>query len=277
MRGLIFTLLFIILLKTKAQELFVSTKPASNISARSISLIVSDHYAPNDAVYDRPANRFMPELNVGLSKKIMLSAGGSFSNMHTYKFKPESIFGYVKYRFLAHDDMHKHFRMAAFVQGSHTIAPFHYDEIGLTGDKSGIEGGVIATQLWNRFALSGSVSHVQLLDKSRFNETVYLPERVYEAMNYSLSSGYLFLPIEYKSYKQLGVNLYFELLAQQALDKSAYFIDAAPAVQFILFSNTKLNACYRLQLSGDAQRMSKTSWLFTIERNFLNVWKAKAK
>jgi hypothetical protein len=43
----------------------------------------------------------------------------------------------------------------------------------------------------------------------------------------------------------------------------------------IFFSNTQLNFGYRFQLTGDAQRISKTSWLVSLDRNFLNVWKAK--
>jgi hypothetical protein len=268
-------LLLLISVWTNAQELFVYTEPASNIAARSIRLRATGQYYPFDRVYDRPASRLVPELSIGLHRKLMLSLGGSFSNMHTYHFKMESLFAYGKYRFLAHDALHQHFRMAAFVMASHTQAPFHYDEVELTGDKSGVQLGVAATQLWNLLALSGSISHIQVLDKSRHDEVVYVPERIYETMNYSLSTGYLVLPRHYSTYKQVGVNLYLEMLAQQALDHPRYFVDLGPALQLIFFSNTQLNFGYRFQLTGDAQRISKTSWLVSLDRNFLNVWKAK--
>ncbi|WP_121356757.1 hypothetical protein [Flavisolibacter nicotianae] len=269
-----FLLLFVgIVQKTAAQELFVFTDPASGLAARSLNLKLSDHYMPYDRVYSRPAHRLMLDAEVGISRKLTAMAGVSVSNMHTYQVKQEALFVEAKYRCLSLDEVHRHFRMAAFVQASHTKAPFHYDETNLTGDKSGVRLGMIATKLWNRFALSGTLSHTQVLDSSRFNETVYIPRRIYQTLNYSLSGGYLVLPRRYTSYRQVNVNLYGELLAQQALDHKSYYVDAAPALQFIFFSNTKLNVGYRFKLAGNAQRMSNVSWLFSIERSFLNVWK----
>jgi hypothetical protein len=226
-------------------------------------------------VYDRTATRLIPELAIGLHRKLMVSFNASLSNMHTYHFQYESFAAYGKYRFLAHDAVHQHFRMAAFVKASHTQAPFHYDEVDLNGDKSGVQLGLIATQLWNRFALSGTVSHIQVLDPSRHDEVVYIPQWIYETMNYSLSTGYLVLPKEYTSYRQVGLNLYLEMLSQQALDHARYFVDLGPSVQLIFFSNTRLNQGYRFQVAGDALRISKTSWLISVDRNFLNVWKAR--
>ena len=81
-----------------------------------------------------------------------------------------------------------------------------------------------------------------------------MPSRIYQAMNYSLSAGYLLLPREYTDYKQTNVNIYTELLAQQSLERKAYYVDLAPAVQFIFNSNAKLNIGYRFQLKGDMLR-----------------------
>jgi hypothetical protein len=120
--------------------------------------------------------------------------------------------------------------MAAFLQGAYSRAPFHQDEASLDGDKSGIQLGLIATQLWNRLAVSGTISHMQLLDQSRNSKNViYVPSRIYQMMNYSLSAGYLVLPKEYTDYKQTNLNIYTEFLAQQSLDRRAYYIDMAPA------------------------------------------------
>jgi hypothetical protein len=161
--------------------------------------------------------------------------------------------------------------MAAFLDFSGTNAPFHYDEISLMGDKSGIEGGIIATQLSNKFAVSAIVSHTQVLDKSRNDKVIYLPSRNYQSINYSLSAGYLLLPKEYTDYKQLNLNLYLELLAQQTLDRKTHYIDLAPAIQLIFNSNAKLNLGYRFQLDGSMQRMAVSSWLISFERTFLNA------
>jgi hypothetical protein len=195
--------------------------------------------------------------------------------MHTTAFRYESFSLYAKYRFLSHDEIHKHFRMAVFVDGSATRAPFHYDEITLMGDKNGVELGLIATQLWNKLALSGTISHTQVLDQSRKNDVIYVPTRAYQSMNYSLSAGYLLFPKEYTNYKQLNINLYTELLAEQTLDIKKHCVDLAPALQFIFNSNAKLNIGYRFQVSGNMSRMSNNSWLVSFERTFLNALKKK--
>jgi len=260
-----------------SQELYIFSEPASNIPAKSMMIKLTSHFVSYDRVFARSALRLMPEVRMGLHKKFMLDIGGSFSNMHTSHFDGESIFVYAKYRFLSLDDVHKHFRMAFFGEASHTNAPFHYDEISLMGDKSGAEVGLIATELLNKLALSLSVSHTQLLDSSRYNHIVYVPTRNYKAMNYSLSGGYLLFPKEYTDYRQINVNLYLELLTQQALDLHTYYFDFAPAVQFIFSSNTKLNFSYRFQWSGNMQRMSKDSWVISFERSFLNVFSKRKK
>jgi len=259
--------------KGNAQELYVFSEPASNIPAHSLSLKLTDHFVTNDNIYDRVSHRLMPEVRIGVSKRLMLSAGGTLSNMHTTDFRGESFNVYAKYRFLSHDEIHKHFRMAVFAEASTTRAPFHYDEITLMGDKSGIGFGLIATQLWNKLALSGTIAHTQVLDQSRKSEVIYVPARAYQSMNYSLSAGYLLLPKEYTSYKQLNINFYTELLAEQTLDIKKHCIDLAPALQFIFNSNAKLNIGYRFQVSGNMSRMSTNSWQVSFERTFLNALK----
>jgi len=215
----------------------------------------------------------MPQIMFGFSKKFMLHLGATFGNMHTNEFRYESFNIYAKYRFLSKDDIHKHFRMAVFAEGSKTQIPFHYDEITLMGDKSGISVGLIATQLWNKLAVSGTVSHTQVLDASRNSDVIYVPERAYQSMNFDLSAGYLLIPREYTDYKQININLYTELLAERTLDIDRYCVDLAPAVQFIFNSNTKLNIGYRFQLDGTMSRMSKNSWQVSLERTFLNALK----
>lgn len=273
MRKLICIVLFFLSIKIQGQELYVFTEPASNMPAHSISLKLTDHFVTKDNIYNRFSHRLMPQVMFGISKKWMFHIGVTFSNMHTPDFKYESFNFYTKYRFISFDDIHKHFRMAAFIDASKTRAPFHYDEITLMGDKSGIEAGIIATQLWHKFALSGTLSHTQVLDDSRFNKVIYVPERIYQSLNYSLSGGYLLFPKQYKDYKQTNLNLYMELLGEQTLDVKRYCIDLAPAVQLIFNSNSKLNIGYRFQLSSNMQRMAANSWQVSFERTFLNALK----
>jgi hypothetical protein len=243
--------------------------------AHSISVKLTDHFVTTDEIYGRLSQRFMPQLMFGFSKKFMMHTGVTISNMHTFGYRYESFNLYAKYRFLSNDEIHKHFRMAVFVDASKTRAPFHYDEISLMGDKSGIELGLIATQLWHKLAVSATVAHTQLLDPSRKSDVIYVPARAYQSVNYSLSAGYLLFPKEYKNYKQVNINLYTELLAEQTLDIKKHCIDLAPAVQFIFNSNAKLNMGYRFQVSGNMSRMSTNSWQISFERTFLNALKRK--
>lgn len=277
MRNTFFILLLLVAaIKTEAQELYVFSEPASNIPAKSVSIKLTDHFVASDNIYQRFSHRLMPQVMFGINKNLMVHIGATFSNMHTTDFKYESVNLYAKYRFLSKDEVHKHFRMAVFADASTTKAPFHYDEITLMGDKSGVEAGLIATQLWHKLAVSGTISHTQVLDKSRKNKTViYVPARNYQAMNYSLSAGYLVFPKEYTDYKQMNLNLYFEVLAQQTLDQKTSYIDMAPALQLIFNSNTKLNIGYRFQAGGNTQRMATNSWQLSIERTFLNAFSRK--
>ena len=266
-------LTFVAFSQVYSQELYVFTEPASNMPAHSVTAKITDHFVSRDNIYKRFSHRVMPELQVGFSKKLMMHIGTTFSNMHTNDFRYESWNIYAKYRFLSNDDIHTHFRMAAFVDGSSTRAPFHYEEIGLMGDKSGIQLGIIATQLWKRLAVSGTISQTQVLDASRKSTVIYIPERLYQSFNYSLSAGYLVLPKEYSSYKQTNLNIYMEFLGERSLDAKKYCFDMAPAIQLIFNSNTRLNLGGRFQLAGNMSRMTSNSWQISLERAFLGALK----
>jgi hypothetical protein len=176
---------------------------------------------------------------------------------------------YGKYRFLSNDDMFYHFRMAAFIEGSISRNKAMYDELSLDGDQSGIQAGIIATQLLHKLALSATVSRTEILQPSRWDKSsiMIVP---YAAFNYSLSAGYLVLPKKYTSYNQANLNVYMELLGQQTTGLKKYFVDLAPSAQLIFNSTAKLNAGYRFQLGSDMKRMSEQSWLISFEWTFLN-------
>ncbi len=266
---------FLLAGRTGAQELYIFSEPASNMPTKSMMAKFTSHLVAKDNIYGRFSQRYMPEVQFGISKKWMAHFSATFADMHTDKFRFESAAFYTQYRFFSSDDLHKHFRMAVFADASVTQAPFHYDEISLMGDKSGVAAGVIATQLWHKLAVSATVGHTQVLDKSRNDKVVYIPERGYQAMNYSLSAGYLLLPMEYKDYRQTNLNLYIEMLAQQTLDTKKYFVDMAPAIQLIFNSSTRVNVGYRFQLGSDMDRMANRAWLVSFERLFLNALKKK--
>lgn len=255
------------------QELYVYTEPASNMPAQSISGKINTTLLKNLHT-SRTEQRYTPEVMLGISKKWMVHAAGTFSDMYSSNLRWESVRLYTKYRFLALDDVHKHFRMAAFAEASHSVNPVVYQEVSLNGDQSGVMGGVIFTQLWQKLALSSTVSYAKVTtEKPAFTPDVY-PR---QALNYSLSAGYLVLPQTYTSYKQTNWNIYTELLGQQTLDRKQYYIDLAPALQLIFNSNAKLNLGYRFQLSGDLRRMAERSWQASFEYVFLNALSKKSR
>jgi hypothetical protein len=240
--------------------------PANSIAAKASASFGRGYH-------DQNMYRYTPELQFGFSKHFMLHLGNSFSNMYSPETRWESVYLYGKYRFLSIDDMHKHFRMAAFAEGSYSRNPYHFEEVNITGDRSGIQIGLIATQLVNKLAVSGSLSHTQAMDPSRYDKILYNPERIYRSINYSLSAGYLVLPVEYKSYDQLNMNIYAELLGQTTLDRKTFYLDLAPSLQFIIKSNTKLNLGYRVQLDGNQFRGMRNSFLVSVEHTFFNALK----
>lgn len=269
----VITMIAVLLLSATgyAQELYPYTEPASNMPSKSISakwstkLLKSEHN-------DRVEQRQTPEIMFGLNKNWMVHVAGTFSDMYSSNLRWESVRLYAKYRFLSIDDVHKHFRVAAFGEATHSVNEVYYEEVALDGDQSGVMGGLVVTQLWQKLALSGSVAYAQVTSKKpKYIEDAY----PWQALNYTLSAGYLVLPREYTSYRQTNLNLYVELLGQRTLDRKQYYVDLAPAVQLIFNSNAKLNVGHRFQLKSDMHRMAEKSWMISFEYVFLNALKKK--
>ena len=96
--------------RLNAQELFVFTEPASNMAAKSIGFRLNNYLMrePGKNNY-----HLLPEIMVGLSKKIMVHGELFLSNRdNSFKYEGGSL--YLKYRFFSIDDIHSHFRMAAY-------------------------------------------------------------------------------------------------------------------------------------------------------------------
>jgi len=195
--------------------------------------------------------------------------------MYENFFYYESARVYAKYRFLSNDDVHKHFRMAAFATAAYSRNHLQHNELNLMGDHSGVQAGLIATQLWNKLAVSGTASLIEVLDEKRNDKP---QEYAFQSLNYSLSAGYLVLPRVYKDYDQTNLNIYAELLGGQNLDweYEKYYLDLAPSLQLIFKSTSKLNLGYRFQLKSDIYRNMKNSWMISYEYIFLNALKKRS-
>ncbi len=254
----------------RGQELYVFSEPASNMPAKSISIKQTAKWLRN-TVASRTESRHSTELMLGVNRNLMLHGAVTFSDMYSRQLRFESLRTYAKYRFLTLDGMYSHFRMAAFAEAAHSRNISGYDELSLEGDQSGLQAGIIATQLLHKLAISTTLSLTESLQKGRSQPG---PKMVpYQAFNYSLSAGYLVLPQKYTSYDQTNLNLYVELLGQRTYDKKRYFVDLAPAAQLIFHSQAKLNLGYRFQLGGNMNRMADKSWMLSFEWLFLNALK----
>ncbi len=248
-----------------AQELYVNTEPASNMARNSLGIRLENqgYFNPDFR------NRSTLELMYGASKNWMVHASGYASNFYQQKQHLEGFSAYAKYRFLSIDSVQKHFRGAVFIKASTINNPIVNQEIALEGDNSGLQGGLVFTQLLHKLALSGSVSYLRGLD----NQHNHIPVGfAHDAVAYSLSSGYLLFPKNYTNYNQTNVNLYFELLGKTNPGYGQSYLDAAPAVQFIFNSVFRVDLSYRTPLYNSMTRNSQNMYLVRLEYNFFNLF-----
>ncbi|NML37401.1 hypothetical protein HHL17_09350 [Chitinophaga sp. G-6-1-13] len=267
---------------TRAQELYVNTEPASNMPANSLGIRLTNKFFKME--HDGTTGmRFEPEIMWGVNKKLMVHAIGYAANMMQSSIRMEGGSVYAKYRFLSLDQQHAHFRMAAYVKGSvidnpyvpstaATKKPYANTDLDLEGATSGVSGGVIATQLLHKLALSTTLGYSRYMNNVKDNIPEGFPKN---SVNYSLSAGYLLLPVRYKNFNQTNLNLYVELLGKTNTDAAGKgsYLDIAPAVQFIFNSTTRLDLSYRTQLTGDMARNSFNSFMVRIEHNIFNIKK----
>lgn len=253
----------------RAQELYVFTEPASNMPAKSISAKVTGRFV-NAANANNTLQRYAPEIMFGVNKNWMIHFSPGFSDMFSSTLRWESAKVYAKYRFFTDDEVHRHFRMAVFGEAAYSRNDPHFDELNLDGDQSGVQGGIILTQLTKKVALSSTLSVIQAVQERSKTDLTNTPRK---AFNYTVSAGLLVLPVRYTSFKQVNLNIYTELLGQQSLDQRKGNVDLAPAIQLIFNSNAKINVGYRFQLDGNMNRMGQRGWLISFERTFLNALK----
>jgi len=250
-----------------AQELFVFTEPASNMPAKSIGIRMNN-WLLNQG-HDHPLSyRFLPEVMWGANKNLMLHAEGFLSNRNGY-LTGDGFGLYGKYRFYTADQVNRHFRMAAFGRVSLNASPIRQEEIDLTCQNSGYAIGWVATQLLHRQAFSTSISFVQATDNGGGNK--FPAAATDKAIDVSLSTGRLILPKEYRNYRQVNVNFLLEVLGQHIIGSDKMYIDLAPAVQFIINSQTRIDLGYKYELYSNMSRTAPNGFLIRIEHNLFNI------
>lgn len=266
-----FFILFIIIISRSvtAQELYVYTEPASNMATKSIGLRLNN-FLMGETKSSAINYHLIPEIMVGVSKKIMIHGDVFFSNRNK-SFSAEGVSIYGKYRFLSNDDVQTHFRMAAFARTSFNNSDIHQEEINIYGHNSGWESGIVATQLLHKVAISSGVSFIKAMDNGNNNKFKY-GESNSKAINYTLSIGKLMLPKEYKDYKQTNLNLMLEFLNQYNIGSRKYYIDVAPAVQLIFNSRSRIDVAYRKQISSTLFRTAPNGFFIRLEYNIFNAY-----
>ncbi|WP_025141717.1 hypothetical protein [Pedobacter jeongneungensis] len=251
-----------------AQELYVFTEPASNMPKKSIGVRIT-----NEGMFNYPGyvSRTIPEVMIGFNKNLMMHAQAFFSDMDG-KYRLEGGSLYAKYRFLSFDEAHSHFRASAFGRVSTSKRPTYTRDINLEGDNSGVQGGLIFTQLLHKLALSSTLGYAHAFENND-RQIAGMPQPK-NMLSYSLSSGYLVLPVVYKDYKQPNFNVYLELLGKTDPSSGQSYLDIAPALQMVLNSTTRIDFGYRFQATGNMDnRYTKNMYLLRAEFNFFNVLK----
>jgi len=251
-----------------SQELYVFTEPASNMPTKSIGVRIT-----NEGMFNNPGfvSRTIPEVMFGFNKNLMMHAQAFLSDMDR-KYRVEGGSLYAKYRFLSLDEAQSHFRAAAFGRISTSRRPTYTRDINLEGDNSGVQAGLIFTQLLHKLALSATLGYAHSFkDTDRQITGMPGPNNMF---SYSLSSGYLVLPLVYKNYKEPNFNVYFEMLGKTDPSSGESYLDLAPAVQVILNSRTRIDLGYRFQVTGNiTNRYTKNMYLLRAEFNFFNALK----
>ena len=253
-----------------AQELFTYSEPASNMPSKSFALRANNYLMQNNASGNY-SYAFAPEIMLGVSKKLMFHTEAFFGN-NDRRFKFDGASLYAKYRFFSEDEVHQHFRMSLYGKAAVSNNAILQPAIDLAGRNSGAELGIVATKLSNRLALSAGGSFVTAFDNAGRNKFPNVPQGK-NAFSYNLAAGRLILPVEYRNYEQVNVNIMLEMLGQTNTATGQTFIDAAPSVQFILLSKIRLDAGYRFPVVTSLSRISERGFLMRVEYNFFSFFK----
>ncbi|EIA09459.1 hypothetical protein [Flavobacterium frigoris] len=261
--GMVF--LILISFQIKAQELFVMTEPASNMPAGSIGIRNTSLLTFNKG--GGVNYQDMPEIMWGINRNWMIHATAFMNDKEgDFMFQGGSI--YAKYRFFSIDDIHSHFRLAAFGRLSTNNSPIDQEGIETIGLNSGYETGIVATKLVNKTAISSSVSYERALNNNHYE---FPNTQSNSAMNYTLSIGQLLHPKKYTSFKQTNINAMVEFLGQRLNGNGKSYLDVVPSVQFIINSQARIDVAYKQELYTTMNRTAPNGFLLRLEYTFFNV------
>lgn len=264
-----FTLLIILLTQNIwSQELFVVTDPASNIPTNVISVnLMNSIFVENTTGINY---HLMPEISYGIDKNLMVRSSFFLSNRNNHLYlEGGNIMG--KYRFLSIDDIHSHFRMAAYGRYSMNRADIHQEQIEIIGHNSGFETGLIATKLKNKLAISSSLSFEYATDNKP--NYIFPKDMGNNAMNYTLSFGRLMYPKNYNNFKQTNINLMVEFIGQTINKNNKTYVDIVSAIQFIFNSQARIDLAYRREIVSSMLRIALNGVYLNLYYTFFTLVK----
>ena len=251
-----------------AQELYINSEPASLIpkGTKVVRLTNSNIFLDGSNIMGSIGNAFIvtPSLSYGISKKIMLSGSIQFANK-PYEQDMTPNFGlngfkiYSKQRILSTDKQKYHTRLSSFIKYSYHEDKFMKDNIDIDLQDTGLELGLIGTQLINKLAISitTAITRISNIDeKFTQGSTVKWQTTNLNTFKNSISAGYLLFPRKYNSYKQTNFNLYVEYLTNTILNEDfpvrydKFRSTFAPGIQFIIMSRSRLDFSYKIR-KGD--------------------------
>lgn len=251
------------------QELFVVTDPASNVPTGSLSVRLSNSLFKE--VYEDGYNyHLMPEITYGINKNLMVRTSAFISNRSNSLYA-EGANIFSKYRFYSSDDLHSHFRMAAFARYSFNRADIHQEQIEIMGHNSGYETGLVVTQLIKKVALSTTISFEKALDNNPDYE--FPSTQSNTATNYTLSIGKLMYPKKYTNFQQTNINLMLEFVGQTLNENGKTYIDFVPSIQFIFNSQGRIDIGYRRELYSNMVRTAPNGVYLNFEYTLFNLFK----
>jgi hypothetical protein len=290
------------------QELFPHTEPASNIPAHVLGLrLASESYdevgQPRNWLGLKVMYGVTSDLMVtqtvsfsnhhgGRLPADFVTTDGGLGAMHTHGTTKGAAYPYLfetynlnlKYRFYVSDSRNEHLRAAVWGEVAFGNEAHDEAEPTLMGDNAGWGGGVIVTKLYKRFAVSlGLGGIIPWMYKEDPDNLTF---QYGNTLTYSLSLGYLLLPTTYRDYSQVNVNLYAEFLGKTydaaeihcmgekviidnvpALSAGSY-MELRPALQFIFWSNTRLDLSSSFLIHGDSYTKLYPVFYFNLQHYF---------
>lgn len=250
-----------------AQELFVVTDPASNVPAGSLGVRLG--HSLFKEVFEEGYNyHLMPEITYGINKNLMVRTSAFISNRSNSLYA-EGANIFAKYRFYSVDDLHSHFRMAAFGRYSFNRADIHQEQLEIMGHNTGFETGIVATQLIHKVAISGTASYEKATDNKPDYE--FPDTQSNSATNYTLSFGKLMYPKKYTTFKETNINFMVEFVGQTLNENGKTYIDVVPSLQFIFNSQGRIDVGYRRELFSNMLRTAPNGIYVNFEYTLFNV------